>query len=367
MEGFISAYHLSSKIGREIAAIKEMPEAWSNPTFLPNLFSNPGPLFLYDKLYLDQRSYEDFYNELSDALRKVVRTYVESNELGIFELINVESLLSGEEGDVFEVEKGFKELYEDTQFVETVSAIQSRRGDYARPAPLKFEAMNIPVIELLCKRWSDKLHKDLAVVDEVERALLYKISWQKKFSRTIIPEISRLVIDLTPKFFAIIPQEDNWNIDTIRRIRENGHLTEYRKKIERIAKKAAKKFEKYINETNLPKKWDQSYSLDILDKLEGFLESIQSDIFDQLANSHAELQNRLTVNRWSVLGEVTGFTGTVVSPVNYPLGVALGVAGRVLGLTEHTINYFKKKRCGWVEFLEVVSREMKRDTLHNES
>lgn len=365
MEGLISAYRLTSKTGREIAAIKEMPKAWSNPTFLPNLFSNPGPLFLYDKLYLDQRSYEDFYDDLPNALRKVVKTYVESQELNIFELINAESLLSEKKGDVFEVQKGFEELYEDSQFVEAVSAIQSCWGNYARPTPLKFEAMNIPVIELLREKWSSELQKDLTILDEIERALLYRTSWQKKFSRTIVPEISRLVIDLMPKFFAIIPQEDNWNIDTIRRIRENEHLTEYRKKVERIAKEAGKKFEKYLTKTELPKRWDPNYSLDILDKLGKFMESIQSDIFDELANGHAELENRLTVNRWSILGGVTACTGAVVSPVNPPFGAALGVAGGVLVLTEQTINYFKKRRCGWVEFLEFVSREMKRDSLVN--
>ena len=363
MEGFISAYRLSSETGQKIAAIKEMARAWSNPTFLPNLLSNPGPLFLYDKLYLDERSYEALYDYLSNTVRKVVKAYVESHELGIFELINAESILSEEQGDVREIEKGFKELYDDSQFVETVSVIKSHRGNYASPTPLKFEAMNIPVVELLCEGWSRKLRKDLSVVDNIERALLFKISKQKEFSRTIAPEISRIVIDLVPKFFAVIPQENNWNIDVIRRIRDNEHLRAYRKKIDTIAKQATKKFEEYLEKTGLPGR-DHSYDSDTVDELDKLLKVVQSDTFEELANTHAELQNRLGVNRWSVLGGIVAGAGGVVSLTHPPLGAALGVAGGGLVLTGQTMNYFKKRRCGWVEFLEFVSREMKRDSLY---
>ena len=360
MEGLISAYRLTSERGERIAqTTKKMRIAWSKPTFLKGLFLNPGPLFLYDRLYLDQRSYESLYNELQDTERKTVKAYVESEKLNIFELINAESVLS-EEADVTKVTRGYGELRDDVQFVDAVSAIKSHWGNYARPDPFAFEAMNIPLMELLCEKWSKKLKRDLSVVDDVERSMLFKISKQESFSKMVAPKISKLVIDLVPKYFAVIPHQDNWNIDVIRRIRENKHWKDYRKKVENTAKEATKKFEQHIKKNVLSIELNEEFSSDVVDELRKSLESIQSDIYDELVKTHAELQNRIGMNPWSVLGALVAMTGIKVSPGNPPLGAALGLGGSGMVLLEQVINYFKKKSFGWVEFLEFVSTEMKR-------
>ncbi len=364
MEGFISAYRLTGDIGMRIAEVKEMPIAWSNPNFLPNLFSNPGPLFIYDKLYLDQRSYEDLCDLLSKEEKKTLRAYVESPRLSIFELINAESVLT-DEYVIQGIYQSFKELYADTQFVQTVWEIQSRKGNYARPTPLKFESMNIPVVELLCECWSSKVQKDLYIVDDVERALLFKISKQRTFSRNIIPEISKLVIDLIPKFFTILPHRDKWDIDAILKIRENEHLVDYRKKMDIIAKDATKALEQYLSTAELPERLPgHDYTSDILDELTKFFETLQSGIFDELDESYAKIENRLKVNRWSILGGIIACTGAVVSPICPPLGVGLGVLGGEMIVGEQISIYLKKRSYRWIEFLEFVSKKIRRQSIN---
>jgi len=72
MKGLISAYQLTGKTGLRIGKIKSYNAAWSHPDFLPKFFSNPGPLFIYDKIYIDEASYKSLYLKLDDENRKIV-------------------------------------------------------------------------------------------------------------------------------------------------------------------------------------------------------------------------------------------------------------------------------------------------------
>lgn len=363
MDGLISAYRLSNEAGRRIASIKAMPKAWSDPTFLPNIFSNPGPLLVYNKLYIDQRSYEDFYDDSDNNLRPLLKKYIESKALDIFSLINAESILSVDEGDVFEVEHGFRELNEDIQFKRAVEDIKNKWGHYAAPSPIKFESMNIPVVELLCEKWSKKLNKEIFIVDNFERAILYNISWKKKFSKIISPETSKIMIDMLPKFFTITPNENVWTVDSIKRLRENEYWNSYKNKIDQMSKKASKKFEKYVtklvstdNNTTIPKNH--------IINVDSYLNDLQSIVYDEILDSLRTVQNHLSVNKWSVLGGFTAISGAALSQQNPKVGMALGVAGGIITLTDQSINFIKRKMNNWVSFIEAISHEVNKNYIN---
>ena len=99
MKGIISSYHLSNDIGEKIARIKGMQKAWSFPSFLSKILTEPAPLFIYDELLLDRIAYEKYYDILIEDERKIIKDIIESPKLNIFKLVNIESILSEKEGD----------------------------------------------------------------------------------------------------------------------------------------------------------------------------------------------------------------------------------------------------------------------------
>jgi len=360
MIGLISSYRLTNDVGSKIARIKGMPEAWSNPYFLPKLLTNPGPLFLYDKLLIDQRSYEESYNSFDSNSRKTIKSYIESEDLNLFELINAESVLTSSKKDYDQVESGFTTLSLDNQFKKLVETLEKRWGDYAIPSPQIFEAINIPVIELLRKKWAKKLKEDVSIIDDKERSLLYRIYNEKTLSTLVAPEIAKILAELTPKYFGLIPSQTTWTLKTIKKIREDEDLNSYRKKVFDISNEFAKKYSKTIKKMDIPVNQGKSNNNFLVD-LENQLKSLQDDLYDEITESYQSLQNRAGVNSWSILGGTLAVSGAGVSLANPIVGAGLGMAGGVLILSEQVSNFFKKRSYSWVKFLETISNEIKRN------
>ncbi len=124
MEGVISAYKLKSDIGKRISNIKFMPEAWSLPVFMKEMVKNPGPLLVYDKLYIDEPAYVSLYNSLTHSYRRFIRNLVESKQLNLFHLYKADDLLLGT--DVQIVKDGASKLFFDESFQQIIRDLVKR-------------------------------------------------------------------------------------------------------------------------------------------------------------------------------------------------------------------------------------------------
>ena len=360
MKGIISSYHLSNEIGQKIANIKGMPKAWNLPTLLTKIFDNPAPLFIYDELLLDQSAYEKYCDILPTQERKAISTLVESSKLNIFNLVNVENVLSEEEGDIFEVKVGFNNLIIDQEFIQVVSDIKTHWGNYANPTPCKYEAMNIPLSELVKTKFSKMNNFEYEIVDNIERALLYRISWKKKYSKILSPEIARILVELSPKYFSVLPYKKKWDLDSIIAVRENTHLTDFNNKVDCLTRDATKKLESLFKTKEYPTIYsEETNGVDYENTLTIFLNELQSDIYNQMEDAYNQLQSKVEANKYSILGGILA-SASSYEGLDNAIRSSLGLIGGGIILVEQANNIIKRKKYGWIEFCEAISKEQKK-------
>ena len=359
-----------------------MEEAWSNPTYLKRLLSNPGPLLLYDKLYIDAKSYENYCASLDDVDRRFVQSFVEDVDLDIFQLVLIEQPFLESVGDTFNndfdfVHDGFNNLYHDSEFISSVDKLKREWGFYAKPAPLKFEAMNIPVTELLCSKWSERVSnllqigkKPLSIIDHPERMMLYKVFKQKNsICGRIAPEISLLLVENLPKMFFGMPYEEEWDINKIKTFRDNKDLNQYRKKVDKLSEKVDEIITKYIqdNRKSFPQELKSEADYEILGEVQYSLNQIQTEVTSEAIEYLEELRDSRyhSANAWSVLGGITTGTGVAIShylPQYALFGYAVDFLGIGMVITPEIINFWKSKKMGWLNFLEYMHIYGRKDT-----
>jgi hypothetical protein len=56
VKAIIPGYILDTGVGKRIAALKGLDTGWYYPTYLIQYLRNPGPLFLFDEIIIDEES-----------------------------------------------------------------------------------------------------------------------------------------------------------------------------------------------------------------------------------------------------------------------------------------------------------------------
>jgi len=334
-----------------------MSTAWSIPVFMEDLVTNPGPLLVYDRLYLDEPAYEQLCDFLDPPYQQFMRACVESERLGLFRLFSADSELL--QGDDFSVQVGSSDLLSDAFFIQTVGRMVDTWGEYAAPTAFSFEAMNIPTMEVIAKRLSRRLRK-VSIVDHVERALLYRISGQKKLSRAmVLPHVSRIAIELAPKFFHAAPHRETWDVDDVIRLRENEHWRSYRHQMSSVADEFLERIEELFRD---PLR-GQGIPGDVVQALRHEMVTVQEDLYSRLTDAFEKLRNHVAVNTWSVLGGILGISAPLVGAVDPVWGISLGVAGGATILADQMRAFLQRRSCEWVDFMSFVARGSERKTM----
>lgn len=365
MNGLIAAYRLTDETGRKIARVKGMPLAWSDPVFLPSFLRNIGPFLLYDQLYLDNRSYSDLLSQISPDEAHKLSQIVENDKMNLFTLINAEEVLADAEGDVFQVEQGYNALHNDIAFSGAVADISNKLGFYARPSPLRFEAMNIPVIELLADKWTKKIGSEFSIVDQPHRVPLYAISWQKQLQNTFAPMVAAKIIELAPKVLPLVPSKPELDADTILRLREDSSIEGYRKKVWEASKRASKAYqeslEKYLSGISHE---EDSDAFDATRTIEKVSAKISDELYLELVDAWKSLTKNTAVDGWTIFGGVVTVASALAKSV-YPeiptdATVALGVGNGGIVLGHQAVKAYSRRELKWVEFLQLVGEEANR-------
>ncbi|MFH1119504.1 MAG: hypothetical protein V1775_06740 [Bacteroidota bacterium] len=364
MNGLIPSYFLNGDIGAKIGRVKGMPMAWSSPTILSSILENPSCLFIYDEILIDLLSYEHYYDSISEEKRPILKSLIESKKLNLFKTINIEEKITASNNYEFEIEQQFKNLTQDSKFLSLVKNISQKWGNYATPSPLKFEAMNIPLIETIRDSIENEKGEKIQIIDHFLRAPLYGLSWEKNLSKYLAPEIAQSIIEFTPKIFNIFPYSKTLDIDQIAEYRGNEYLTSFKKKVNNLSLEYGKTLVTKLKNMNLPDQYDESGIMpDKIFEIEKELQNIQLAIYNEISDAYNEFKPNVKANKWSILGGILS-TGSPFLPTGHPtISIGLGVLGGVIILTEQLTNKFKQRKYSWVEFIQSISEKEKRKRL----
>jgi len=321
MNAILAAYKLRSDVGSQIAAIKDWGSAWSHPEALRGLLRDPGPLMLYDQIIIDQASYESYCDSLEEEDRNQIQSIVESDTLGAFRPVNIEDRLVNYPEVVNQVRTWHARLRSDHEFVRLMRGLQRDWGAYAKPDPLRFEAMNIPLMGVIQQRWSREEDVELTVIDSPRRAPLYSRYGLSGLEENLHPAIAQSLIRMLPFVYGGVPAKDTWSVDSLREIRENRHLEAYRAKVHAISRSAAERYRHVIETAQLPTDGTPIH-IDHHEVLTRTLAELEDSVLEEVQEANKTLNEKLGANRWTILGAVVTIAAAPLGILIPPLGGA---------------------------------------------